>query len=91
MKLVLTYTGGDGCTYSFDETIPFNYSSKEEAEADFLGEAEKGLEKQRDFCFLGKDYGWSYFFYRDPQTKKMVYFGPEFFTIEEWFDQHSIN
>jgi hypothetical protein len=41
MKLVLTYQISDGCTYSNDLNIPFEYESKEKAEYDLYAEWER--------------------------------------------------
>ena len=73
MKLVMTYTVGDGCSWSADETIPFEYESVEKAEYDFLTLCEQSkTDYQSDspvyrsgyFKFCNREFNWNDFYYR---------------------------
>ena len=91
MKLVLYYTIGDGCSWSADETVPFEYESKEKAEYDLLELWEKCAETPRDkytsFEFAGRTYDAGDFSFYDEQSKKIIYNEPIILELDEWFEQ----
>ncbi len=94
MKLVFEYESSDGCTYSCTNTIPFEYSSKD----DFILMVLDKLDIHKKECILqhGKKDGNEW--YRNGEVEILPkYFlnvgniedNIEYnvFTLEEWFDK----
>lgn len=77
-RLVMCFTVGDGCTYSCSETIPFKYESSEAALVDFE-ELIKRSEFESEVTFAGQTFSPSDFF------ENGVFYGPNIYTIDEWF------
>lgn len=85
MRLVLTYSIGDGCTYHCDEVLPVEYESGEALLVDFEAAARKANGRLGgDFTFAGHLFSADHFFERG------TYYGPEVLTVDEWFGQQSI-
>lgn len=78
VRLVMCYGIGDGCTYSCDETIPFEYESAEAAIVDF-----EDLIKQNQHAsevqFAGHTF-YPYHFFENG-----TFYGPSIYTVDEWF------
>jgi len=89
MKLVVKYTIGDQCSYSFDVVQPAIYSSAESLYCDIIDKCEKAYkEKKREFEIGGLIFDVDSFIYRDwNYDGKYVKIWPEVMTIDEWFDQ----
>lgn len=85
MKLVMTYSTGDGYTYSCDVTIPFEYSSKENAYVDFMLSLKDAMDNNKMlFSFANNAFGTSTFI--DKVNDSMVIIEPEFYFLNEWFN-----
>jgi hypothetical protein len=79
MKLVVTWTISDGCTYSCDMTQPVEYDSPEAFIIEFEEKAKSA--KGINFFVAGKTWNkWDF-------TEKGVLFLPTVRTLEEWFEQ----
>jgi len=98
-KLIFINSGGSEMNY-FNETIPFEYESKEKAENDFFNMAYECFQKcllERNFELpFFKDYMLSCggFFFSNEKTRKLFkyenmnrweYSPPTILTLEEWF------
>jgi hypothetical protein len=87
MNVVMCYTEGDGCTYSCDHDLPFEYESAEAALVEFerlFNEARdagnpKGNLSMGRFVFIGTEFYCCTFVH-----ERKVYL-PEFYTLDEWF------
>jgi hypothetical protein len=81
MKIVMHYNEGDGCTYSCDVNLPFDYDSPEQALVDFedLFHRSGGL-----FVFMGQE------FFKETFMEAGRVFLPSFYTLEEWFETQKI-
>lgn len=79
-RLVMCFTVGDGCTYSCDETIPFEYESAEAAIVDFE-DLIKRSQHEREVTFAGHTF-WPYNFFENG-----VFYGPSIYTVDEWFTE----
>lgn len=79
-RLVMCFGIGDGCTYSCDETLPIEYESAEAAIVDFEQMIHEAHDKRTgEIVFAGHNIYPGHFFFNG------VYYGPEFYTIDEWF------
>lgn len=87
MKLIISYTEGNGCSYSNDVIEPALYSSAEDLYCDFIDSCEKAFkEKERHFKVGNMEYDVSDFickFYDD----KYIRVWPDVMTIDEWFEK----
>lgn len=85
MKLIVTYSTSDGCTYHADHVVPVEYDSEEA----FLVDFEKWAEEHRDGNFLYANEG-----FLNHGLFPSVYFGDEFsspcevYTLEKWFENN---
>lgn len=85
MRLVITYTFGDGYTFSATETVPVEYESAEAFAVDFEALCRQYQSDYREFEFAGHSWSASPFFEcRDTNTK--VYIAPDILTVDEWFE-----
>lgn len=92
-RFVLCYTDGD-CEYWCDFHCPIEYNgTKEELEFDFEVWAETTFKNKDPIKYLGT----SKFlnleldvmkFYDRDEVGKYNYCGPQFYTLDEWFDTH---
>jgi hypothetical protein len=90
MKCVMFYTDGDGCTYSCDVSLPFEYVSACDALIDFerlCTEAHTNPELRGAFWFAGMEFNSCTF---HSHGLDQFYF-PEFYSLEEWFDAQRID
>ncbi len=90
IRLVVTYSVGDGCTYSCEVVEPITYESAEHAIVDFEDQARAAyLAEEPFFFFGGKQFYPENFFERDgsEHRSKVPYYGPLFQTVDEWFGQ----
>ena len=92
MKIVMTYSEGDGCTYSCDHTYPFEFESAEAAIVEFerlFNEANVPDPKRGyivgQFTFCGFELNVCTF-----KDGNQVYL-PEFYTLDEWFEKCRLN
>jgi hypothetical protein len=93
MKLVVTYSTGDGYTFEFDKHIPIEYKSIE----DFLFDFEMILEKQTkatEYPRNGKFYLAKMYFPFEPfiyliNEEKEIYSCslPNVLTLEQWWEE----
>jgi hypothetical protein len=100
MKLVMTYTIGDGCSWHQNVILPIEYESAEALIVNF----EQALDKAKDcgesfFKFGEEEFTVNDFFYQDKEwnAKKMAFalkaedkMLPEIFTLDEWFEKNKI-
>lgn len=84
MKLVLRFNNCVPYEASWTETYPFEYESIEKAENDFFKLCWEARIKGKDFNFAGLSVEF------DPSIfiTKNEYYGPQIFTIEEWFKHY---
>jgi hypothetical protein len=96
-KLVLSYSSGDGCTYSCDNNLPFYAESKIAAELELLEIWQDWRQRVSNsngsfvtsyIKFHGHELDFGAFTYRDDKTRKVEYVEPTIQTLEEWFDNH---
>lgn len=80
MRLVMHYGEGDGCTYSCDVNVPFNYESAEQALIDFEIALHAAQKNQTNIEFMGIGFDLSTF------VQRGNVFLPDFYTLDEWFD-----
>ncbi len=85
----MLYLSGDGVTYNTEKILPLEYESKEKAEHDFLCEVEKAKKEHNVVKFLNEEFYINDYFFIE--NNKEVYYGPQFFTLEEWFEKCKIN
>ncbi len=102
MKLVMTFSVGDGYTYSSEIVYPIEYESVEKAEYDFLvaweakikdNEYPRGPEwKGHDFTIFGREFDPSDFasYITEGDKDKKVYDEPKFYTLENWWEKNLI-
>lgn len=91
MRLVLAFNVGDGCTYSADVRLPFEYDSAEQAYVDlqraiFAAQHEVLIKRDwrlADFTFAGHELRTSDFI-----IEGNLYM-PDIWTIDEWFQHES--
>ena len=83
MKLVMTYSAGDGYTYWCEVTKPFEYESLDKAEYDFLDLCEKSLDRFEKREFI-QGVGWT------PNSDGQFYFAGEEFNALEFFSREDI-
>lgn len=92
MKLVLCYEAGDGYTYHFTESLPFEYESREKFLYDLLEATLKAVENETAVKIIGQDFSilnFGYFSESRPGTKNpkphFEFSEPRVYTLEEWF------
>jgi hypothetical protein len=93
MNVVMCYTEGDGCTYSCDHDLPFEYESAEAALVEFERLFNEGRENGNPkgnlamgrFTFAGMEFYCCTFVF-----ERKVYL-PEFYSLDEWFTAKRIN
>lgn len=95
MRLVVTYTRSDGCTYSFQVIEPVEYLSAEDFIVDFeaLCKSKVGQDGRVDFnndefSLANKDFSTCDFFYMPEGGKKYELDLPEVLTLDEWFEKN---
>ena len=96
-KLVLTFTSGDGCTYSCGNDLPFLAESKIVAELELLEmwqEWEKKISNPvvygQQTCYL-KFHGHELDFWdltESDDNRRRSYMEPQILTLEEWFERY---
>lgn len=92
MRLVMTFTAGDGCTYSCDVALPIEYESAEAAIVEFERDAKAAyLGGGVGFMFAGHELNANDFFGRvsGQPWQDAPFYGPDFLTIDEWFESFS--
>jgi hypothetical protein len=78
MRLILEYVVSDGCSYSFDVTLPVEYESAEALLIDFETALNKSLkDKKYSFDFIGKSFDVNNF------NHAIL---PNISTLDEWFE-----
>lgn len=98
-KLILLYEQGDGCSWSATDTLPFEYSSKIEAELELLRlweerikprEQEIYLDTRVDFAGHKIDLLNFTYFKRDKLHKRHspTFMDNQIFSLNEWFEQN---
>lgn len=86
-KIVICYTSSDGATYSFDHTVPVLYESAEAALVHFEEAVWDAYRSKKAWMFFaGHEFDKSDFLYHNSRTGELEYYGPVFYTLEEWFD-----
>lgn len=97
MKLALTYTVGDGCTYSCDVIKLFEYESEEALLCDFMDAvsatkltSEQDNNNSGEFLFCGENWRWSDFYYWDMQKQLLVEQPPTVETFESYFEREGL-
>lgn len=103
-KLVMTFTIGDGCSWSCDETLPIEYESPEALIVDFMEAAWKAHREKTKFIFAGYEFWLEMFIRRTEEPfngngkKQMRQIAPHYYedpptiqTLEEWFAENKIN
>lgn len=92
MKLVMTYSIGDDCTWSANEVQPFEYESAEAALVDFVEKVEKTIVQNKEhegdsysFEFAGQRFDFRYFTFWCSKTRQVKVSEPCIETLEEWF------
>lgn len=89
VKCVMSYTEGDGCTYSCDHNFPFEYESVEAALVDFERLMTEARATVNSFKFCGQEFYADTFVHRNSLGTQIVYL-PDFFTLDEWFETQKI-
>jgi hypothetical protein len=90
MRLVMTYNAGDRYTYSCDVATPIVYESGEAAIVEFERMCLTAFaERQQSFMFAGNEMDVGTFMFADEgkSWKEAKYYGPDFLTVDEWFNQ----
>lgn len=83
MKLVVTYTVGDACTYCCDEVRAVEYESAEAFIVDFEKAAREAKEKRQwEFNLANLEWSCGDFFHSN------VLYCPEVHSLEEWFENN---
>ena len=82
MKIILQYSWCDPWVAQGTETIPFEYSSKEDAFVDFFSLHEVALKEdyKTEFFFAGRNW----YIYEDLANSI------QFFDLEEWFERNKV-
>lgn len=96
-KLVLSYSSGDGYTYSCSNDLPFYAESKIAAELELLEIWQDWRERVSNSngsfvtCYI-KFHGHELDFWNftdfDDKSGKCSYIEPEIMTLDEWFERH---
>lgn len=86
-KIVMSYSEGDGCTYSCQNDVPFWYESTEQALVDFENLIKSGGE---EFKFAGMDF-YRFTFVELSECGKEYVNLPNFYTMDEWFTARCAN
>jgi len=95
-KLVLSYSSGDGCTYSCDNNLPFYAESKIAAELELFAlweEVDKKLAEPEGrasayFNFHNHELSFWDFADYDKEAGTNSYMEPEIMTLDEWFNRY---
>ena len=92
VKLVMSYTVGDGYTWSAKENLPFEYESAEAAIVEFERLAIEAFgdgtyKTRRSFMFAGREFEPSDF--RSFELDRWYF--PEFYTLDEWFEAKRVD
>ena len=88
MKIVVTYSIGDGCTWSADSVIPVEYESEEALLVDLEEAANAYLSKKpMDRDSETKLSGTNIFI--DHLIENGKYYAPSIRTLEQWFADES--
>ena len=82
MKLILVYNWDIPWEASGTDTLPFEYSSKEQAFVDFF-QAKEDTKNQEKFDFYFLDRRWNA--YEDLES------AVKFFELDEWFDNYKLD
>lgn len=88
MRLVITYTVGDGYAFYANETVPVEYESAEAFAVDFEALCRQYQSDYREFELAGHSWAASSFFEYRSDTDTKVYFAPYILTVDEWFEIH---
>lgn len=81
MRLILIYTMSDGCTYSCEKILPFEYDSEEALIVLFEEKLDAAIvESHNFFTVLGEQLFVQYFY--DGQAKWL----PEIMNFDHWFE-----
>ncbi len=88
MKLVMTYTIGDDCTWWANEIRPFEYESVEAALVDFEYAVDKAIVEHENFVFAGHHFDRTNFTFWDVNKKRHGITLPSIQTLEEWFENN---
>jgi hypothetical protein len=88
MRLVLFFTDGDGCSWSADTTLPFEWESAEAAIVEFERACKTAFaERQQTFMFAGHELSPDAFYPRDSYLQPK-YQAPSIMTVDEWFENY---
>ena len=96
-KLVLTFSSGDGHTYSCGNDLPFLAESKIAAELELLEIWQDWQNRISDSngqfvtCYIkfhGYELDFWNFTHYDDESKECSYSEPEILTLYEWFDKY---
>lgn len=93
MKFVLMHDVGDMYVWSWTDSVPFEYESKEKFYYDLMEACLKSIELNKtDFNFLGKDFNLKDFghFTNEKKLSSYVFSEPVVLTLEEWFETYKI-
>lgn len=94
MRLIMTYSEGDGCTYSCDNVLPIEHESPEAALVDFeekFNAALKGPRAPCEFTFADKTFLPYVFFEPSMEVGRgPTYIAPNFQTVDEWFNSNGV-
>jgi hypothetical protein len=90
MKLVVTYTDSDGCTYSCDMTKAVEYESEEAFAVHFEEAVKKARdEKKYEMEFAGHSWYVQQFFYQAGKQRDITVYDPPYvYTLEDWWEHH---
>ena len=94
MRLVMLCQITDECTYSYTETVPFEYESKEAFLYDLLEKTLKAVENCTTVNIFGYEFYYTTFGYfkdarpgeKNPKPN-FEFNEPRVYTIDEWFEQ----
>ena len=90
MRLVIEYTVGDGYTYSATETVPVVYESAEAFMVEFEQAVRDDWTKpifERGIKMGGAEFDSSSFMIWNDRTETHDYYGPNIYTVDEWFEK----
>lgn len=98
-KLILIEEAGDGCTFSATNTLPFEYSSKIEAELELLKLWEERVKPREQEIFLDTEVNFAghqidllnfTYWKRDKLHKRHspIFMDNQIFSLDEWFEQN---
>ena len=85
MRLIVSYTEGDGCTYSCQRDIPVVYDSAEQLTVDIEEVANRIIRgEHREDYFTGTSFN-GHTIYVNHFVEQGKYFAPNIYTVDEWF------